>query len=80
MVRVKKIDLQIRAPLFLTLISSLAILSLLLQACSSQSSADLAVGDQASDFSLPTSDGKTVSLSDYVGARPTLLYFHMAVG
>ena len=41
---------------------------------------ELAVGDPAPAFSLPTSQGSTVSLGDYVGTKPALLYFHMAVG
>jgi len=33
--------------------------------------------NQAPAFTLPSSDGSTVSLSDYAG-QPVLLYFHMA--
>ena len=40
----------------------------------------LAVGDMAPAFSLPSVDGGEVSLADYVGQQPVLLYFHMAVG
>ena len=35
---------------------------------------------QAPAFTLPSADGSTVSLSDYNGKQPVLLYFHMAVG
>jgi len=35
---------------------------------------------QAPAFTLPSSDGESVSLSDYAGKQPVLLYFHMAVG
>ena len=38
-----------------------------------------AVENQAPAFTLPASDGSTVSLSDYAG-QPVLLYFHMANG
>lgn len=47
---------------------------------SSVQTAQLRVGDAAPAFSLPASDGDTVSLADYVGEQPVLLYFHMAVG
>ncbi|NJL94908.1 MAG: redoxin domain-containing protein [Anaerolineae bacterium] len=40
----------------------------------------LQVGDAAPAFTLPATDGSQVSLADYVGQRPVLLYFHMAVG
>lgn len=40
----------------------------------------LQVGDQAPDFSLPTASGSEVSLDDYSGEQPVLLYFHMALG
>lgn len=36
-------------------------------------------GDRAPSFTLPSSDGDTVSLSDYRG-RPVLLYFSMGPG
>ena len=41
--------------------------------------ATTAVENQAPAFTLPSSDGSTVSLSDYTG-QPVLLYFHMANG
>lgn len=44
------------------------------------SAASLQVGDLAPDFSLPASDGSTVSLADYRGRQPVLLFFHMADG
>lgn len=40
----------------------------------------LQVGDVAPAFTLPATDGSQVSLTDYVGQQPVLLYFHMAVG
>jgi peroxiredoxin Q/BCP len=39
---------------------------------------DLKVGDQAPDFSLPGSDGKTHSLSDYKGKTVVLAWFPKA--
>jgi cytochrome oxidase Cu insertion factor (SCO1/SenC/PrrC family) len=40
----------------------------------------LNVGEPAPDLTLPTSDGGTVSLADYRGKQPVLLFFHMAKG
>jgi hypothetical protein len=54
------------------------LVSILAQACSSQG--DLAVGDQAPGFTLPSATGTDVSLSDHTGEGPVLLYFHMALG
>ena len=42
------------------------------------SSATLNVGDQAPDFKLPGSDGKTHSLSDYKGKTLVLAWFPKA--
>jgi len=56
----------------------LFLVSILAQACSSQG--DLAVGDQAPGFTLTSATGTDVSLSDYTGEGPVLLYFHMALG
>lgn len=36
----------------------------------------VAVGTQAPDFSLSTSDGNRVSLGDYRGRQPVLLVFY----
>lgn len=41
--------------------------------------ADFGVGSTAPGFSLPSADGKTVSLAQY-GDGPVLLFFHMADG
>ncbi len=49
-------------------------------ACAPQGKSELAVGDAAPPFTLPTSTGATVGLDEYMGVKPVLLYFHMAVG
>jgi hypothetical protein len=55
-------------------------LSFLLQACGGEASSEISAGNPAPSFSLPASDGSEVALSDFVGERSTLLYFHMAMG
>ncbi len=55
-------------------------LAAILPACGGGAPAEIAVGSPAPDFSLPTSDGGTVTLDDYTGVKPVLLYFHMALG
>lgn len=67
-----------RAWVFVVILS-IAILGLLLQGCSSAEEG-LAVGDSAPAFTLPEADGGTVSLADYEGSQPVLLFFHMADG
>ena len=61
--------------------------ALLLAACSSSEKASplekvglLAVGDAAPPFTLPGADGRRVSLADYAGQKPVLVFFHMAFG
>ena len=49
----------------------------ILSSCASPTPSNLG---EAPDFSLPAVGGRTVSLSDYTGSQPVLLYFHMAVG
>jgi len=61
------------------LIISMALVGILITACGAPESG-LEAGDRAPDFSLLTADGNTVSLSDYRGEQPVLLYFHMALG
>jgi hypothetical protein len=38
----------------------------------------LQVGDKAPPFSLPATTAETISLSDYVGQRPVVLFFYIA--
>ena len=52
----------------------LALLAMILAACGG------AQDEQAPSFTLTGASGEQVSLSDYVGNQPVLLYFHMAVG
>ncbi len=61
------------------LIVSMALVAILVTACGAPESG-LEEGDRAPDFSLQAADGDTVSLSDYRGEQPVLLYFHMALG
>mgnify|MGYP001828511658 FL=1 len=65
--------------ILLTLLVLLLIATVLLQACSSTPEG-IQVGAQAPDFTLPSSEGTQVSLSDYTGEQPVLLFFHMANG
>lgn len=54
-----------------------------LAACGSDDDSDdtgLSVGDTAPAFTLPTADGGDVTLADYQGKQPVLLFFHMAAG
>jgi heme/copper-type cytochrome/quinol oxidase subunit 2 len=53
---------------------------LVLSACSPDVTEEISAGPSAPDFSLQNALGGTVSLQDYVGEQPVLLYFHMAVG
>jgi hypothetical protein len=53
--------------------------TIFLVACSSAETG-LSVGDSAPEFTLSAEDGSTVSLSEYEGEQPVLLYFHMALG
>jgi hypothetical protein len=50
-----------------------------LSACSSGEDS-LSVGDDAPEFTAAAADGRMISLGDYVGKQPVLLFFHMAVG
>ncbi|RIK38968.1 MAG: hypothetical protein DCC55_19485 [Chloroflexi bacterium] len=57
--------------------AAVALVLLGLSGCASPAPAD---SPQAPAFTLPAADGRIVELADYVGQRPALLYFHMAVG
>ena len=37
----------------------------------------LHVGDHAPDFSLPATTAETVSLTDYLGKKPVVLFFYL---
>ena len=41
---------------------------------------DAQVGNNAPEFSLSSANGDEVSLDDYLGHRPVLLYFSMGPG
>jgi hypothetical protein len=60
---------------------SLLLLVLLLAGCGGAKEVPtLSVGDPAPDFTLPSADGDTVSLSDFRRKTSVLLYFNMAAG
>ncbi len=61
-------------------VCGLMILSLLLVSCGQAAPGALAVGDTAPAFTLPAATGEQVSLADFTGKQPVLLYFHMAAG
>jgi AhpC/TSA family protein len=46
----------------------------------SEDQPSLAEGDTAPAFSLPSAAGGNVSLSDFAGKKPVLLYFSMGPG
>jgi peroxiredoxin len=50
--------------------------SLLLLAASQATA--LQVGDQAPTFTLPATTAETISLGDYLGKKPVVLFFYIA--
>lgn len=62
------------------LVLSLFFLAPILAACSPSNADELAEGDLAPSFSLPSASGDHVALSSYRDSKPVLLYFHMAYG
>jgi peroxiredoxin Q/BCP len=74
--------MRIRGSLLLT---ALALLGLVAAACRGGATAELPaaagegprVGDPAPAFSLPSAQGRTVSLAESRGRKPVLLYFSM---
>jgi hypothetical protein len=62
------------------IVLSLLLIAPFLAACGPSNGDELAVGDPAPSFSLPTASGGQVALSDYRSSKPVLLYFHMADG
>jgi cytochrome oxidase Cu insertion factor (SCO1/SenC/PrrC family) len=67
-------------------VAALALVALLAAACQEQPAGPLTSetpvqpGDRAPDFRLPAASGTEVSLDDYRGTRPVLLYFSMGPG
>ena len=51
-----------------------------LAGCGEEKPQNLATGKSTPDFTLPATNGEDVSLIDFKGKQPVLLYFHMAVG
>ena len=46
----------------------------------SEDGPSLSEGDRAPAFTLPSAASEDVALSDFAGAKPTLLYFSMGPG
>jgi cytochrome oxidase Cu insertion factor (SCO1/SenC/PrrC family) len=46
----------------------------------STTSVPIAAGDVAPDFTLPSAKGEEISLADFAGKQPVLLYFSMGPG
>ena len=63
-------------------VGSLVVLVLLGVACGKPDSAasQEGVGSQAPAFTLPSAEGGDLSLADFIGKQPVLLYFSMGPG
>jgi cytochrome oxidase Cu insertion factor (SCO1/SenC/PrrC family) len=61
-------------------LTSLALFAILLSGCSTPGGEKLELGNPAPDFSLTDTDGSTYRLSENLGEKPVLLFFHMADG
>ena len=67
------------SPLISLVISAVAVL-LALAGCNSGTPEPVRVGDRAPDFTLPSSNGGQVSLTELTAKTNVLLYFNMAYG
>ncbi len=56
------------------------LLGLLLTSCGGGEVEGIQVGAAGPDFTLQAANGEPVTLADYRGQQPVLLFFHMAVG
>jgi cytochrome oxidase Cu insertion factor (SCO1/SenC/PrrC family) len=63
----------------LFLLVFLLIAGIIMTACGNSASDQISTGAPAPDFTLNSSEGTSVSLSDFKG-QPVLLFFHMAEG
>lgn len=72
------------SPPIKTSVAALAILAVVAIACSKTqpepSPTGVRVGEEAPAFTLPSAGGPEVSLADFMGRKPVLLYFSMGPG
>lgn len=66
-------------------VAAIFALVFLLAACTklappSSTTSEVTVGDEAPAFTLPSANGDSVSLADFQGHKPVLLYFSMGPG
>lgn len=62
------------------LVLGILLMALGISACGPSGKEGVEVGDVAPTFTLPSASGEEISLSDFRGSKPVLLYFHMADG
>jgi len=60
-----------------TRVGTVVVLSGVLLLLSTRQVLALHVGDHAPDFSLPATTAETVSLADYLGKKPVVLFFYL---